>query len=56
MCVSTVNKIGVKGAKALGQCLPYLAQLTHLDLSGECVCIDVILGVLICDVSLMYVM
>ena len=36
VCVSTVNKIGIEGAKALSRCLPNLTQLTYLDLSGEC--------------------
>ena len=38
VCVmSTDNDIGVKGATALSQCLPHLTQLTHLNLSSECV-------------------
>ena len=46
MCdVITDNKIGYKGAKALSQCLPHLTQLTHFYLRGECVHINVLLGV-----------
>ena len=48
-CVSTGNDIGDEGAKALSQCMTHLTQLTHLDLSGECAHIDVLLGV-ICEV------
>ena len=44
VCVSTVNNIRAEGVKALSQCLTYLTQLTHLDLSRECVIIDVLLG------------
>ena len=39
MCVSTVNYIGIEGAKALSQCLTHLTQLTHLDLSSEYWCL-----------------
>ena len=48
--MSTVNKIGDEGAKSLSQFLPHLTQLTELNLSGECVHIDVLLDV--CDVIL----
>ena len=41
MYVSTGNKIGNDGAKTLSQCLTHLPQLAHLDLSSECVHIDV---------------
>ena len=47
-CVSTDNEIGDEGSKALSQCLPQLTQLTHLDLSCECVLIDVLLGCVSC--------
>ena len=36
MCVSTGNGIEYKGAIALSQSLPNLTQLTHFDLSCEC--------------------
>ena len=45
-CVSTGNKIGVEGTKALSQCLTHLTQLTHLDLSCECA----LMCYLMCDV------
>ena len=45
MYVSTDNNIGVEGVKVLSQCLSHLSQLTHLDLSGECVHIGVLLDV-----------
>ena len=49
MCdVSTVNKIGSGGVRVLSQCLSHLTQLTHLDLSGECVHIVVLFD--LCDV------
>ena len=44
-CVSTDNNIGEEGANALSHCLSHLPQLTQLDLSCECVHIDVLLGV-----------
>ena len=57
--MSTGNNIGVEGAKALSQCLPHLPQLTHLDLSRECVCVCVCAYrrvtwfALLCDATLM---
>ena len=36
-CVSIVSYIGYEGASALSRSLTHLTQLTHLDLSGECV-------------------
>ena len=48
MYVSTDSDIGDEGAIALSQCLTHLPQLTYLDLSSECVHIDVLLG--LCDV------
>ena len=48
MCVSTANRIGNEGAKALSQCSTRLIQITHLDLSRECVHIDVLLRVCVC--------
>ena len=51
VCVSIVNKIGYEGTKALSQCLPHLTQLTYLNLSSECVHIDVIIEVCRCVVS-----
>ena len=46
--MSTVNKIGDEGTRVLSQCLTHLTQLAHLDLSGECVHIDVLFD--LCDV------
>ena len=53
MCESVDNKIEDEGAKALSQCIPHLAQLTHLDLSRECVHI-VSLVCVMCDVTLLW--
>ena len=48
MCdVCTDNYIGDEGSNALSHCLTHLTQLTHLNLSSECVNIDVLLG--LCD-------
>ena len=45
MYVSTVNNIGSGGARVLSQCLRHLTQLTHLDLSGECVIVCILMCV-----------
>ena len=49
MCVSTVNNIGIEGAKGLSQCLTHFTHLRRLGLSSEC--IDIELGV--CDAAFM---
>ena len=51
--MSTDNRIRVKGAMTLSECLQHVPHLNQLDLSGECtlMCglIDVLVGV-VCDV------
>ena len=56
VCVSTGNKIGDDGAKALSQCLPHLTQLSQLHLNGKwCIlcCVVCVLCHVMCRHTLM---